>query len=79
MELKEWRNRYKNRNDISSRLTHLTKGEDTNGAFENLLYERQLRKETQCKVRYMAFGVRFNKAFIYRRGGRPVIYEKGKR
>lgn len=116
MDIHEWKNRYKNRNDISSRLTHLTKGENTQTAFENLLniledkkiigsttetgfiigqtpavclqeaplnaiaenllYEKQLREETQCKVRYMAFGVRFNKTFIYRKGGRPVIYEK---
>lgn len=116
MDIQEWRNRYKNRNDISSRLTHLTKGENTQEAFENLLriletkkligsttetgfiigptpavclqeaplnaiaenllYEKQLREETQCKVRYLAFGLRFNKAFIYRRGGRPVIYEE---
>ena len=27
MDFSEWRNRYKNRNDISSRLTHLTKGD----------------------------------------------------
>lgn len=102
MEFNEWRNRYKNRNDISSRLTHLTKGDTPEEAFEillkildekkiigsttetgfiigdksavclqeaplnaiaeNLLYEKKLREETKCKVRYNAFGIRFNKA-----------------
>lgn len=116
MNINEWRNRYNNRNDISSRLTHLTKGETTDEAFENLLsiledrsikgsttetgfiigstpavclqeaplnaiaenllYEKRRIEESQCNVRYMAFGVRFNKRFIYGRGGRPVIYEK---
>lgn len=33
MEFNEWRNRYKNRNDISSRLTHLTKAGTIDGAF----------------------------------------------
>ena len=37
MELIEWRNRYKNRNDISSRLTHLTKGNTIEEAFSTLL------------------------------------------
>ncbi|SET49436.1 hypothetical protein [[Clostridium] polysaccharolyticum] len=112
----KWRNRYKNRNDISSRLTHLTKGETAEEAFstllkildektiigsttksgfiigsrpavclqdtplnaiaENLLYEKELRKETNCKVRYCVFGVRFNKRQIFKMGGRPVIYEE---
>lgn len=116
MNFSEWRNRYKNRNDISSRLTHLTKGETEDEAFqtlikileekkiigsttetgfiigsnaavclqeaplnaiaENLLYEKKLREETGCKVRYDAFGLRFNKMWIYQKGGRPVIYEE---
>lgn len=115
MEFSDWRERYKNRNDISSRLTHLTKGATPKEAFEtllkileekkiigsttetgfiignkptvclqeaplnaiaeNLMYEKKLREETECKVRYSAFGVRFNKAWIYKKGGRPVIYE----
>ena len=37
MNFEEWRNRYKNRNDISSRLTHLTKGNTVEEAFTNLL------------------------------------------
>lgn len=116
MDFNEWRNRYKNRNDISSRLTHLTKGASHEDAFitllkileektivgsttetgfiignkpavclqeaplnaiaENLLYEKKLREETDCKVRYNAFGVRFNKMWVYKKGGRPVIYEE---
>ena len=47
-----------------------------NAIAENLLYEKKLRKETNCKVRYSAFGIRFNKAWIYKKGGRPVIYEE---
>lgn len=116
MNFSEWRSRYKSRNDISSRLTHLTKGNTSEEAFitllkileertligsttdtgfiignkvavclqeaplnaiaENLLYEKKLREETNCKVRYSAFGLRFNKAWIYKKGGRPVIYEQ---
>lgn len=37
MEFSDWRERYKNRNDISSRLTHLTKGATSEEAFEMLL------------------------------------------
>ncbi|MBU5469805.1 DUF2971 domain-containing protein [Falcatimonas sp. MSJ-15] len=116
MEFNEWRNRYKNRNDISSRLTHLTKADTVDGAFqtllkiledkvvigsttekgfiigdtpavclqeaplnaiaENLLYEKKLREDEKGKVRYNAFGIRFNKVWIYKMGGRPVIYEE---
>lgn len=116
MNFNEWRNRYKNRNDISSRLTHLTKGNSSEEAFkillkileektvvgsttatgfiigsksavclqeaalnaiaENLLYEKELREKSDDKVRYSAFGLRFNKAWIYKKGGRPVIYEE---
>lgn len=116
MEFNEWRNRYKNRNDISSRLTHLTKGNTSGEAFqtllkilemkkiigsttetgfiignkaavcfqeaplnaiaENLQYEEKLREGTDSKVRYSAFGLRFDKIWIYKKGGRPVIYEE---
>ncbi len=37
MDFTEWRNRYKNRNDISSRLTHLTKGSTSEEAFQILI------------------------------------------
>lgn len=116
MDTKEWRNRYKNRNDISSRLTHLTKGDTPDEAFktllkilkkkkligsttetgfiignrpavclqetplnalaENLLYEDKLVEENNGKVHYRAFGLRFNKVWVYNMGGRPVIYEE---
>ena len=42
---------------------------------ENLQYEEVLRKEENQKVRYLGFGIRFQKNFIYRQGGRPVIYD----
>ncbi|MCM1158718.1 MAG: hypothetical protein NC300_07705 [Bacteroidales bacterium] len=114
MTYDEWRERYKNRNDITSRLTHLTKGDTEDDAFhtllkiledkklngsttstgfiignkkavcfqeapldaiaENLLYEKQLRENTNGKVRYLPFGIRFNKARIFTNGGRPVLY-----
>lgn len=116
MDFDEWRERYKNRNDISSRLTHLTKGDTIEEAFsnlikiledkrlfgsttssgfivgnrpavclqeapldaiaENLKYEKKLRSETNCKIRYLAFGIRFSKVFVFRKGGRPVIYDE---
>lgn len=41
-----------------------------------MLYEKKLREEGNGKVRYNAFGVRFNKAWIYQQSGRPVIYEE---
>lgn len=112
---KEWRKRFKYRMDLSSRLTHLTKGVDKDDAFnnlinileekkikgsskkkgficgeipavclqdaplsaiaENLQYEEVLRKEENQKVRYLGFGIRFQKNFIYQQGGRPVIYD----
>lgn len=115
MNNKEWRKRFKYRMDLSSRLTHLTKGVNDNDAFnnlinileekrikgstkkkgficgeipavclqdaplfaiaENLQYEEALRKEENQKIRYLGFGVRFQKDFIYRQGGRPVIYD----
>lgn len=116
MEFTEWRNRYKNRTDISSRLTHLTRGDTIEEAFqtllkildekrvigsttetgfiignksavclqeaplnaiaENLLYEERLLEGNVGKVRYCAFGIRFNKVWAYQKGGRPVIYEE---
>lgn len=43
---------------------------------ENILYEQQLRKEDASQpIRYAPFGLRFSKPYIYRAGGRPVIYE----
>lgn len=101
--------------DLSSRITHLTKGGNEDEAFDNLInileekrikgstrkngficgeipagclqdaplsaiaenlqYEEVLRKEENQKIRYLGFGVRFQKDFIYQQGGRPVIYD----
>lgn len=44
MEFDEWRERYKNRNDISSRLTHLTKGTTSEEAFQTLLKILEIKK-----------------------------------
>lgn len=116
MNYNQWRERYKNRNDITSRLTHLTKGYNTEQAFQNLLkilndkkligsttesgfiigktsavcfqeaplhaiaenlqFEKMLHQGNEKDMRYSAFGLRFDKEFIYRQGGRPVIYEQ---
>ena len=100
----------KSRNDMSSRLIHLTRGKNDDEAFENLwkilidkkikgsgsggyvigdtkavclqelpltaivenlLYEDSLND----KIRYSPFGIRLSKPFVYKKGGRPVIYE----
>lgn len=48
-----------------------------NSIAENLIYEKLLRKELNSQViRYSAFGLRFDKSFIFGKGGRPVIYGK---
>lgn len=115
MNTVEWIDRYKHRMDISTRVTHLTKGENEEDAFfnllsilkdkeihgsttesgficgkipavcfqetplcsiaENLQYEEYIRKKNFSKIRYLGFGIRFSKRFIYRKGGRPVIYD----
>ena len=110
MDSKSWLNRMKSRNDMSSRLIHLTRGKNDDEAFENLwkilidkkikgsgsdgyvigatkavclqelpltaivenlLYEDSLND----KIRYSPFGIRLSKPFVYKKGGRPVIYE----
>ena len=114
MEFSGWRERITHRNDITSRITHLTNGQTADEAFENLLsmltnkkingghgfingddavvclqeaplnsisenllYERMLRDANGTDhYRYRAFGLRFAKMFVYRKGGRPVIYGK---
>lgn len=44
---------------------------------ENILLEQQMHSENpSLPIRYTAFGLRFNKRYIYQNGGRPVIYEK---
>jgi hypothetical protein len=44
---------------------------------QNVYYE-QLRRENDknYKIRYLAFGLAFPKEYLYRKGARPVIYEK---
>lgn len=116
MNKKDWRKRFKNRVDLSSRVTHLTKGDTDDEAFENLIsileekcirasktgsnfingdipavclqeapliaiaenlqYEEKLREEDEKqRIRYLGFGIRFHKDFIYQNNGRPVIYD----
>ncbi|MBI2353740.1 MAG: DUF2971 domain-containing protein [Deltaproteobacteria bacterium] len=44
---------------------------------ENIDFEWKLKKEKKLdKFRYEACGLMFQKPYIYRKGGRPVIYEK---
>lgn len=116
MNKKDWRKRFKNRVDLSSRVTHLTKGDTDDEAFKNLIsileekcirasktgsnfingdipavclqeapliaiaenlqYEEKLREEDEKqRIRYLGFGIRFHKDFIYQNNGRPVIYD----
>lgn len=116
MDKKDWRKRFKNRVDLSSRVTHLTKGDTDDEAFENLIsileekcirasktgsnfingdipavclqeapliaiaenlqYEEKLREEDEKqRIRYLGFGIRFHKDFIYQNNGIPVIYD----
>lgn len=44
---------------------------------EHILYENSsFHSIDKCDVRYSGVGIRFNKVFIYKSGGRPVIYDK---
>ncbi|WP_054199465.1 hypothetical protein [Clostridium baratii] len=44
---------------------------------QNIYYEKVLFEDNKVsKERYTAIGILFKKDFIYRRGGRPVIYDK---
>lgn len=44
---------------------------------ENILLEQQMHSDTPTSpIRYTAFGLRFDKRYIFQNGGRPVIYEK---
>lgn len=110
MNHSDWRKRISKRTDMAARITHLTRGDNSDEAFENLwkiLTDKKLigsgtagfisgKRKAVClqelplsaiaenlmyekalggKIRYSPFGVRFHKGFIYRKGGRPVIYE----
>lgn len=44
---------------------------------QNIYTEQEYRaKNKKAKVRYLGFGLRFTKPFIYQQGGRPVIYDR---
>lgn len=44
---------------------------------ENILWEQQLHSQVpESPIRYAPFGLRFDKRYIFRNDGRPVIYEK---
>ena len=44
---------------------------------EHILYEnKSFHSINKCDVRYSGVGIRFNKVFVYKSGGRPVIYDK---
>ena len=111
MDSVNWESRMSCRNDMATRLIHLTRGansDDEDDAFENLwkiLIDKKLNggcgfingdrnavcfqelplnaltenlnyeKTLNGRVRYSSFGIRFQKRFIYEKGGRPVIYE----
>lgn len=43
---------------------------------ENVYWEQKLHKQNpNVPIRYVPFGLRFDKRYIFRNGGRPVIYE----
>jgi hypothetical protein len=46
------------------------------GIAQNLLHEQWYREELGGKVRYRPFGLSFEKTYVFKRGGRPVIYEQ---
>lgn len=108
MNSANWKKRISHRNDMATRLIHLTRGANEDEAFENLwkiLIDKELNggcgfingdRNAVCfqelplnalaenlnyeenlndRVRYSPFGIRFQKQFIYQKGGRPVIYE----
>ncbi|MFH1560824.1 MAG: hypothetical protein ABID84_05385 [Chloroflexota bacterium] len=94
------------RDDVSSRLIHLTRGEPEKvaaEAFLSIVKERKIRGGTECikggyrcvcfseaplskltqilanpaasGMRYKPFGVMVEKEWLFKRGGRPVIYQ----
>lgn len=43
---------------------------------ENIFYEQQLKNNNRAdNYRYTGFGLRFSKEYIFKKGGRPVIYD----
>ncbi|MCX0395475.1 DUF2971 domain-containing protein [Clostridium perfringens] len=44
---------------------------------QNIYYEKKMRREGKYKkVRYRGVGLMFEKTDVYKKGGRPVIYDK---
>ena len=44
---------------------------------QNIYYEQKLRKEKEeSKVRYTGFGLLFTKIYVFKKDGRPAIYDK---
>lgn len=113
---KVWTNRHRQRSDISTYLTHLTRpnggrsalevlqhilsakkliGSTTDKGFiignnpavcfqdmplygvaQNTLHEQLNNKELGGRIRYWPIGLCFEKDYVYKKGGRPVFYEK---
>ena len=46
------------------------------GVGQNILHEETYRKELGGKIRYSANGLIFLKRYVYKKGGRPVFYDK---
>ncbi len=48
-------------------------------ACQNTYFEQKVRKETKSKkIRYIPIGIMFDKSYVFKKGGRPVIYEETK-
>lgn len=44
---------------------------------QNIYYEQKMRQAGEYKkIRYVGVGLMFSKTLVYKKGGRPVIYEK---
>jgi len=46
------------------------------GITQNLIHEQFNREELGGKIRYRPYGICFRKEYVFRKGGRPVIYEQ---
>lgn len=46
------------------------------GVAQNSLHEQLNKKELGDKIRYRPVGISFRKDYVYKKGGRPVFYEK---
>ena len=45
------------------------------GLVQNLIHEQYHREELGGKIRYYPCGLMFRKPYVFKKGGRPVIYE----